>query len=269
MTLRPLAGQRVVVTRPETQAGGLLAAFSAAGAAVEELPLLTVVPPADLEPLNRAAAELAAGTAGFDWIVFTSANGVDAFLDRLDRLGHPLPDGLRAAVVGPATAAALRRHGRDPDLMAARGDAEGLAAELRPLAAARLAAGQPPLRALFPMAADAGPALAAGLTAAGTEVTTVVAYDKRLPGDAPARARRIFGDDAAEPLGWVTFTSPRTVVHFVGLFGTSWPARRRTLRAASIGPVTTRALGRAGIDPAAEAASPSDDEMVAAVIRAA
>jgi uroporphyrinogen III methyltransferase / synthase len=269
VTLRPLTGLRVVVTRPEHQASGLVAAFAAAGTAVEELPLLAVVPPSDLEPLLRAAAEVAAGTGRFDWIVFTSANGVDAFLDRLARLGHPLPDGLRAAVVGPATATALRRHGREADLVATGGDAAGLAAELGPLAAARLAAGQAPLRVLFPMAADAGPAIAAGLTAGGAEVTRVVAYDKRLPAGAPARARRIFGVDPADPLGWVTFTSPRTVAHFVSLFGEGWRTRCPTLRAASIGPVTTRALARAGIDPAAEAASPGDGELVEAVTRAA
>ena len=265
MTLRPLTGLRVVVTRPEHQASGLVAAFAAAGAAVEELPLLAVVPPSDLEPLIRAAAEVAAGTGRFDWIVFTSANGVDAFLARL---GHPLPGGLRAAVVGPATAAALRRHGREADLVATGGDGAGLAAELGPLAAARLAASQAPLRVLFPMAADAGPAIAAGLTAGGAEVTRVVAYDKRLPAGAPARARRIFGGDPADPLGWVTFTSPRTVAHFVSLFGEGWRTRRPTLRAASIGAITTRALARAGIDPAAEAASPGDGELVEAVIRA-
>ena len=261
----PLAGLRVVVTRPERQAGGLVAAFAAAGARVEELPLLAVVPPADPEPLARAAAKVAAGTGRFEWILFTSANAVDAFVARL---GGPLPAGLPVAVVGPATAAALRRRGRDPDLIAARGDAEELTAELAPLAAARLGSGRGPLRVLFPHAADAGPAIAAGLAAAGAVVASVVAYDKRLPDKAPARAQQIFGDDPADPLGWVTFTSPRTVAHFVALFGASWRTRRPTLRAASIGPVTTRALRRACIGPAAEAAVPADRELVAAVIRA-
>jgi uroporphyrinogen-III synthase len=294
---RPLHGVRVVVTRPERQAAGLVAAFAAAGARVEELPLLAVVPPADPAPLEGAvrafgaggrvgaagargevAAAGASGTGGetagrgedppFDWVAFTSANAVDALFDRLT---SPLPPGLRAAVVGPATAAALRRRGAEPDRIAARRDAEGLIAELAPLAAARRAAGRPPLRVLLPQAADARPALAAGLAAAGAEVAAVVAYDKRLPADAPARARAIFGDDLpapAAPLGWVTFTSPRVVDHFVALFGPAWAARRSTLRAASIGPVTTRALVRHGVAPAAEAATPADRALVEAVVAA-
>ncbi len=267
MTVAPLAGIRVVVTRPEHQAEGLSAAFAEAGAQVEELPLLEVVPPADPAPLDRVAAELAvppaaAATTGaslrFDWIVFTSANAVDALFAKLQA---PLPPGTRCAVVGPATADALRRHGVDPDRVAVRRDAEGLAAEL----SADLSPGA---AVLVPQAADARPELAAGLTAAGAEVTTVVAYDKRLPPDAPDRAREIFGPDPSSPLGWVTFTSPRIVDHFVTLFGSTWESRRPTLRAASIGRVTTRALARQGITPAAEATRPGDSELVAAVVNA-
>ncbi len=267
MTPAPLAGVRVVVTRPEHQAEGLSAAFAAAGARVEELPLLEVVPPADPAPLDRAAAELAVPTAAaattgaappFDWIVFTSANAVDALFARLRAR---LPPGTRCAVVGPATASALRRHGVEPDRVAGRRDAEGLAAELSTDLS-------PGAAVLVPQAADARPELAAGLTAAGAEVTTVIAYDKRLPPGAVARAREIFGTDPASPLSWVTFTSPRIVDHFVALFGFTWETRRPSLRAASIGPVTTRALARHGVTPAAEASAAGDRELVAAVVNA-
>src|SRR3954469_11862576 len=94
-----------------------------------------------------------------------------------------------------------------------------------------------------------------------------VAYDKRLPPDAPRRAAELF---AAEPLGWVTFTSPRIVRHFAGLFGAGlfendWERRRSELLAVSIGPVTSAELRRLGVEPAAEAERPGDEEMVAAV----
>jgi uroporphyrinogen-III synthase len=242
-----LAGLRVVVTRAEHQAGGLVAAFEAAGARVEVLPLLAIVPPADPAPLERAAAEIAL----YDWLVFTSTNAVESFLP----LAGPLPAGLRAAVVGPATAAAARSFGVEPELAATRSDAEGLVADLGSL----VAGGG---RVLLPQAADARPTLAEGLRRAGAAVTAVVAYDKRLPPEAPDRARELFGD---APLGWVTFTSPRIVRHFVDLFGEDWERRRPELQAVSVGPVTSAELRRQGVAPAAEAERPGEEELVRAV----
>ncbi|HEX2641964.1 MAG TPA: uroporphyrinogen-III synthase [Thermoanaerobaculia bacterium] len=244
----PLAGLRVVVTRAEHQAGGLAAAFEAAGARVEILPLLEIVPPADRRPLERAAAEIAL----YDWLVFTSANAVESFLPLV---GGALPPRVQVAVVGPATAAALRARGIEPALAATRSDAEGLVADLGPL----VAGGR---RVLLPQASDARPTLLEGLRQAGAEVVAIVAYDKRLPPEAPARARELFGDS---PLGWVTFTSPRIVRHFVDLFGEDWERRRPELRAAAVGPVTSAELRRQGVAPAAEAARPGDEEMVKAV----
>ena len=81
---RPLAGLRIVITRAAHQSEGLAAAFAAAGARVELLPLLEVVPPADPGPLERAAAEI----ARFDWLVLTSANAVEALLPRAGGKGR-------------------------------------------------------------------------------------------------------------------------------------------------------------------------------------
>jgi uroporphyrinogen-III synthase len=241
-----LAGLRVVVTRAEHQSAGLAAAFERAGARVELLPLLEVVPPADPRPLARAAGEL----ASYDWLVFTSANAVEAFLP----LTGPLRSGLRIAAVGPATAAALRAFGSEPHLTARKSEAEGLAADLAPRIAGK--------RVLLPQAADARPALLQELKGAGAEVVAVVAYDKRLPPEAPARAAELF---ATTPIGWVTFTSPRIVRHFVELFGSDWERRRGELRAVSIGPVTSAELRRYGVEPAAEAERPGEEGMVGAV----
>ncbi len=247
----PLANLRIVVTRAEHQAGGLTEAFAAAGATVELLPLLEVVPPADPRPVERAASELAL----YDWLVFTSANAVDAFLPWT---GGGVPDRLRIAVVGPATAAALRAWEIEPHLIAARADAEGLLAELGPQVGRSR-------RVLLPQAADARATLADGLAQAGAEPVVVIAYDKALPADAPRRAAELF---ATTPIGWVTFTSPRVVRHFAELFGADWERRRPELLAASIGPVTTAELRRRGVEPAAAAEQPGDSGMVAAVVRA-
>ncbi len=249
--MRPLAGLRVVVTRAEHQADDLAAAFAGAGARVELLPLLAVVPPADPRPLERAATELAL----YDWLVFTSANAVEAFLPLT---GGALPARVRVAAVGPATAAALRGFEVEPHLEARKADAEGLVADLAPHVARRR-------RVLLPQASDARPTLAEGLAAAGAEAVAIVAYDKRLPPEAPRRAAELF---ATEPLGWVTFTSPRIVRHFVELLSGDWERRRGELLAASIGPVTSAELRRQGAEPAAEAARPGDEEMVAAVAAA-
>jgi uroporphyrinogen-III synthase len=247
--LIPLTGLRVVVTRAEHQAEGLAEAFRAAGAAVELLPLLEVAPPADPLPLARAAAEI----SSFDWVVFTSTNAVEAFLP----LAAPLPAALRIAVVGPATAEALRSRGVEPHLTAYRAEAEGLAADLAPRVAGK--------RVLLPQAPDARQALFDGLRAAGAEAVAVVAYDKRLPLEAARRAGELF---ATSPLGWVTFTSPRIARHFAELFGETWERRRGELRAVSIGPVTTAELRRQGVEAVVEAERPGDREMVAAVVGA-
>ncbi len=246
----PLAGLRVVVTRAEAQGEGLLAAFAAAGAEAVSLPLLEVVPPADPRLLERAASELAL----YDWLVFTSANAAGAFLPLA---GGALPPRLRVATVGTATAAAVRAYEIEPAL-AGLADAAALAEALAPHVARRR-------RVLIPQAADAAPTLVDALAEAGAEPVAVVAYDKRLPADAPERARALFADT---PLGWVTFTSGRIVRHFVGLFGETWETRRPELRAASIGKVTSAELARHGVTPEAEAARPGDAELVAAVAAA-
>lgn len=246
-----LKGRRVVVTRARHQAGELAAAFAQVGAEVEPLPLLEVTAPADPAPLEEAAA-----TAGsYDWVVFTSANAVEALVPRLP---EPLPETVAVAVVGPATAEAWRRHGREPEVVASRSDAEGLVAELAP----HLLGDE---RMLLPQADDARAALAEGLEVLGVSVTAVEAYGKRLPADAAARARALF--DGRE-IGWVTFTSPRIVRHFVALFGGDWKRRRGELKAASIGAVTSRELRRHGVDAIAEAGEPTPDALVRAVVAA-
>jgi len=244
----PLSGRRVVVTRAAHQGEGLIHAFAAAGAIVEPLPLLEVVPPADPRPLERAAAELAL----YDWLIFTSTNAVEAFLPLT---GGAFPGRLKVAAVGAATAAALAAFEIAPDWTGGN-DAEELLAALAPHVTRRR-------RVLLPQAADARPTLAEGLNQAGAEAVAVVAYDKRLPPEASARAAELFG---IAPLGWVTFTSPRIVRHFVELFGQDWERRRPELQAVSIGRVTSAELARHGVTPAAVAARPGDAEMVAAVL---
>jgi len=264
-TALPLHGVRVVVTRAAHQATSTIRAFEEAGARVKRLPLLEVVPPADPRPLDRALASLDT----FAWVVFTSTNTVERILERLPSAsGGSVPAGVRIASVGPATGEALRDHGLEPDLEATESRAEGLADLLGPC----LTGGE---RILLPQAADARPVLEELLIEAGARVTRVDAYDKRMPPESDARAREIFGvgdpsGNRSGELGWVTFTSPSIVRNFVrlaeGIWGPAWPERRRSLLAISIGPVTGAALRKLDIEPAAEAATPGDREMVEAVV---
>ncbi len=245
----PLANQRVVVTRAAHQSAELRQVFEAAGARVCGLPLIEITAPPDPAAFAAAATQ----ASQHDWIAFTSANAVEAFFDQpIDQSLPPI------AVVGAATAAALSRHQQDAKLVAQVATAEGLAQELGPLTQGR--------RVLIPQATDARPALADALRQAGAQVQPVAAYDKRQPPAAHQQALRIFGTE--EALGWVTFTSPRIARHFRQLFGDGWPARRQTLKALSIGPVTSAELRRLGVVRCHQAPTPSAAGLLAALLGA-
>lgn len=247
----PLAGLRVVVTRAAHQAEGTARAFREAGADVDLLPLLELTPPDDPRPLAAALASL----DDYAWIVFTSANAVERVLDAS---GTALPSGLRVASIGDATSEALRSLGIEAELEPDDARAEGVAAALGP----HVSGGA---RVLLPQAADARAVLERELTRAGARVDRVDAYGKRAPLGVRERAAEIFG---TATVGWVTFTSPAIARAFADLWDAEWPTHRRTLLAASIGPVTSAALRELGVEPSAEAASPGDEELVAAVTRA-
>lgn len=244
----PLSKARVVVTRAADQADPLVGLLEKGGARVERLPLLEIVPPADPAPLERAASELAL----FQWLVLTSANTVRALLPLT---GGSLPPALRVAVVGEKTAATLRRYDVRIDLVAGISRAEGLADALAPHLGRRE-------RVLLPQAADARAVLGDKLREAGAEVVRVCAYEKRLPDSAPTEAKRIFADGT---LGWVTFTSPSTVRGLVEVLAGAWGDCRATLRALSIGQVTSAELRRQEAPYITEATQPSDEHLVKAL----
>jgi len=247
-TAEPLSGRRVVITRAEHQAAEMGEAFRRAGAEVVFLPLIEVVEAADPKPLADAASRI----DRFDHLVLTSANTVRAFLPWVATSAKMPP----ITVVGPATAEAVSEHGFTVAETAVRTDAEGLVELLGP----RLGPGR---RVLVPQADDARPALVEGLRKTGAEVVVVVAYSKRLPAASAERAAELFD---GVPLGWVTFTSPRIVRHFVELLGEAWESRRGELRAVSIGGVTSRALESHGVERMATAERPTPEDMVRAAV---
>src|SRR3954453_12315817 len=125
---RPLAGYSVLVTRPGEQAAAFVGRLKELGAETHALPVIAINPPEDWTAADLRLKRL----SEYDWVVFSSANGVEAFFLRLAALDLRPQFGLRIAVVGPSTASALTTFGRTADFVPAVQRAEDLAAELAP-----------------------------------------------------------------------------------------------------------------------------------------
>ncbi len=253
----PLFGMRVLVSRAEEQAPELAAALRAAGARPEVVPMIRIEPPGDAAPADAALGDL----AGYDALVFASANAVRAFAARAQARGRPLAAFAgRVFCVGPRTAEAARAAGLRVEALPERRDAEGLAAAI---AASGSPAGR---RLLLPRAEEGRPTLPERLRAAGARVDTVAVYrTAAAPVDAPALCKRL----ASGEIGALTFTSPSTVRRFVDLLDEPALHAVAGCLVAAIGPVTAEALRRRGIEPDAVPAGASAAELVAALSEAA
>ncbi len=249
----PLAGKAVVVTRGREQAGELARRLEALGATVYTVPTIRFEPPEDTSPLDRAAAEL----DRFDWVVFTSPNGVRFFWERLqalgfgaERLARP-----RVAAVGPGTAAELARRGRLPDAV----PPEALTARI-PAALGNVRG----RRILLPRTDIAGPELAEALRATGAEVVEVVAY-RTLPETAGAEELlRLLEGGRVDA---ITLTSASTARNLAALVGSARPLLER-VKIVCIGPVTARAAAEAGLKVDVVAGEHTLEGLVQAVVEA-
>lgn len=238
-----LAGKRVVVTRAEHQAEELARPLRTAGAEVILLPMIGIAPPADPEPLRRAARDI----NQYDWIIFSSVNAVTALARELQQ--SPAPLRARIAVVGAATRDAVLRLGWRVDVVPEEFVAESLVAALRaPELKGR--------RILLPSAAITRDVIPRALRELGADLDVIEAYRNVLPEHSADDAKRIF---SSHPLpDWVTFTSPSTVDNLVSAV----PVLR--VRVASIGPVTSDAIRRHGLSVDAE----PHDHTIAGMVRA-
>jgi uroporphyrinogen III methyltransferase/synthase len=245
---QPLAGRRVLIARPAGQGEALADLVAEQGGSSLHVPVMRIEPPENWQQLDEAIR--AADT--FDWIVFSSVNGVQAFLARLHGLAR---DGralgtARLAAVGPATAAALAAGGFICDLVPDRFAAEGLVEKLT---------GMPPQSRFLLVRAERGrDVLREELIAAGHQVCEVVAY-RSVPVTTLDRAT-----DSMLTRGvvdWIVMTSPAIAAAAVALFG----ERLRGWRIASISPLTSEALRTHGYPPTAEAEEASSAGLVAAM----
>lgn len=243
-----LSGRRIVVTRAPHQAKEFGRKLAQSGALVLYLPLIRIAASEDAacpEPL-----------ASFDWLVLTSANGV-RFLDEcLQKAGRSFKDlrKCRVAVVGKSTAGALADHGLNAEVIPGQHVAEALVKEL--LQAEPAPAGK---RVLLAQGSKASPQLACSLKLRGMQVTALTCYDTndRPPTPEEIESLVAFAPDA------VTFFSPSAVHAFAGAdLPKLFSGLPRSIVYASIGPVTTKAVEKAGLEPIIEAPLQLEDNLI-------
>ncbi len=232
---KPLFGRRIIVTRAREQQSVFAELLEGYGAEVLECPTIAILPPTDWAPLDQALDRI----ASYQWVIFTSVNGVHFFLRRLRERGKDLRilSGMKVAAIGPATASALEEIGLRPDCIPQEYRAEALVEALQ--------GDLRGVRFLLPRAAEAREVLPEGLRERGAVVDVVPAYRTEKAAD---QGERIRGVLKAKQTDAVTFTSSSTVVNFVEMFpGDDLPTLLHGVTIACIGPVTAETAARYGL----------------------
>jgi uroporphyrinogen III methyltransferase / synthase len=247
---RPLSGKRIVVTRTREQAGALSSRLRAIGADVFELPTIRIEPPTDL----REFAELVQDAHGYDWIVFTSPNGVDAFFEIFYKLYDDAREigPARIAAIGPATAKRVKHFRLHVDLQPEEFVAEAV------VRAFAEQGGVENLRILLARAEKARDVLPKQLSSLGAIVDEGFAYRTVPETRDITGARRRLLDEGAD---LITFTSSSTVENFLAL-GLPWP---KGMQVASIGPVTSKTARDRGLKVDVEARQHDIEGLVEAI----
>ncbi len=231
---RPLFGKRVLVTRARHQASALSQLLSEYGAQPIELPAIDIQAIENTGELDQAISNL----GQYQWLVFTSVNGVEAFFRRLDSLNldSRALKNLRIGAIGPATARAVDDKGIIPDYIPEVYTSEGIITGLRGLDIA----GQ---RFLLPRAEIADEELTDGISQLGAEVHEIAVYRTVPAAEAICRAREMLVSGSIDV---ITFTSSSTVSNLVAVFDGEQPAIN-SARIACIGPKTANTAARAGL----------------------
>jgi uroporphyrinogen III methyltransferase/synthase len=254
---RALFGKRIVVTRTREQASQLSRQLSALSADVLEIPTIKIAPTDRLADLADALLEL----NSYDWIVFTSPNGVNMFFEYFFRAFEDLRDigGVRIAAVGPATAAKLKEMHLKVDVM----PEEYVSAKI--VKALIKYESIENLKILLLRAQVASPELPKDLEALGAIVDDIACY-QTVPEteDVNGAAARLLNEGA----DWITFTSSSTVENFHARFDLpALIAKFPKMRLASIGPETTKAIIALGLKADVEAKPHTIDGLVNALVK--
>lgn len=253
----PLHGKRIVVTRAREQASALSERLRAAGAEPIEYPVIAFAPPSDWAGLDSALRQI----DSYDWVIFTSVNGVKFAVQRMRDLGIDPGQlrGCKLGAIGPATAAELTTAGFQADFMPKEFVAEAVVAQIGDVHGQRI---------LLPRADIAREALADGLEARGAQVENVVAY-RTVLGEAEADVVGLLHNGQIDA---VTFTSSSTVKNFFARLeqsGVSTSAARRLLEPvtiAAIGPITAKTAYEYGLKVAIEADKYTIEGLMSALI---
>jgi uroporphyrinogen III methyltransferase/synthase len=250
---RPLLGRRIVVTRAGDQAVELVDRLESLGAEALAAPTIELEPIDHVQALEHALESL----DRFDWIVFTSAHGVEVFFERLASAGGDSRRLARArvAAIGPATARALSRHGVRADWIPKEFRAEALADGLGPHVRDK--------RVLLPRAEGARDLLPISLARAGAEVVDVATYRAKPPDALPGRVLELLERGSIDA---ITFTSSSTVRHFHKLLGDETTRKTMGAAIACIGPVTAETARALGWSVDVEAGEYTTDGLVEALI---
>ena len=238
---RPLFGKRVIVTRSRAQASELVERLNELGADVLEFPTIRIEPTEDYQPLRDAIDQL----AQYDWVIFTSVNGVESFFEQLQLVGLDSRSlsSARVCAIGPATADRLKTFGIISDLVPPRFVAESI---VESLGEADVIKGK---RILLPRADIARDDLPEALRKMGATVDVIIAYRtvaEEGPKDEVVQAIE------QDNIDWITFTSSSTVRNFFKQIDAKSLSGKRT-RLASIGPITSAEIEKAGLNVDVEA----------------
>ncbi|HLF08386.1 MAG TPA: uroporphyrinogen-III C-methyltransferase [Dehalococcoidia bacterium] len=251
---RPLFGKRVLVTRAAEQASELTRLLREAGAETVELPTIQVQPIEDVSVLDRCLAAL----SDYGWVIFTSANAVEVFFQRLSALGRDARAfaSSRLAAIGRATAASLERHGLRADVVPAAATAEGLieAFNGEEMTGARV---------LLPRAEGGRPELLRYLADRGVQVTELLLYRSVPPAESAERAKRLLTEG---PVDIAVFTSSSTIKNLAAMLDGDLSLLNGTL-IATIGPATSQAVRDLGQQVGVEAEEQTMEGLVRALMR--
>jgi len=255
---RPLFGRRVVVTRRSEQAGSFAQRLTELGADVLEVPTIKITRPKETDAIVDALL----GLNAYDWLVFTSVNGVTAFFDIFFRRFQDMRDigGVRIAAVGPATAAKLRELHLQVDLTPDEFTGKKIAAAFAKFQSIEN------LKMCLLRAEVANPDLPKALEELGAIVDDIAIYKTVAETEDPAGAGAAMLESGAD---WITFTSGSTVEHFHARFDLPKLLKKfPQMKLASIGPETSKAIRALGLEPALEAKAHTTEGLLAALLKA-
>ncbi|MGA2425312.1 MAG: uroporphyrinogen-III synthase [Terriglobales bacterium] len=258
----PLAGTRILVGRARHQAGSLSASLRSLGASVIEIPFIEIRKPQSYRPLDDALKNI----KSYDWLILTSANGVEAMWERVRklRITRRNLNHLQIAAIGPATKKAIVKHGLKVKMVPEEYIAEAVVKKLRDKVNGK--------RVVLIRAKVARDVIPEELRAAGAEVDVVEAYETVVPEKSRARLRALMKNKGRRP-HVVIFTSSSTAKNFAELLGNVKADLRsaawlKHVQFASIGPVTSATLGELQLPVAIEAREFTMGGLIRAIVLA-